>query len=68
MAHLGELLVEDAVPVAAHDALEQVRRRDPGRAAGGEEFAWRAVGGESSWRRAGARTCVLDEGVDVVVS
>ena len=47
MTHFRELLVEDAVPVAAHDALEQVRRRDAGRAARGEELAWREVSRES---------------------
>lgn len=36
---LLELAVKEAVAVSAHDALEQVRRRDRGRAARREELA-----------------------------
>ena len=39
VAHPRELLVEDAVPVAAHDALEQLGGRHARRAARGEELA-----------------------------
>ena len=39
-SHLRELLVEDAVAVAAHNPLEELRGRHAGRTTGREEFAF----------------------------